>query len=86
MHYHRPPFTFAEARLQAAAAIKELLYTQADLQGTPPPYLSRDYMEAESCWIFFRHERIHVSPASGPANSRHCRQQKGEVRLVARLP
>lgn len=63
------PFTFAEARLQAAAAIKKLLYTQADLQGTPPPYLSRDYMEAESCWIFFRHERIHVSPASGPANS-----------------
>ena len=77
------PFTFAEARLQAAAAIKELLYTQADLQGTPPPYLSRDYMEAESCWIFFRHERIHVSPASGPANSAIAVSKKGEVRLVA---
>ena len=77
------PFTFAEARLQAAAAIKELLYTQADLQGTPPPYLSRDYMEAESCWIFFRHERIHIAPTSAPANSAIAISKKGEARLVA---
>jgi len=40
-------------------------------------------MEAESCWIFFRHERIHVSPASGPANSAIAVSKKGEVRLVA---
>ena len=77
------PFTFAEARLQAAAAIKELLYTQADLQGTPPPYLSRDYMEAEGCWIFFCHERIHIAPASDPANRAIVISKKGEARLVA---
>ena len=77
------PFTFAEARLQAAAAIKELLYTRPELQDTPPPYLSRDYMEAEGCWIFFRHERIHVVSASDPANRAIVISKKGEARLVA---
>jgi 30S ribosomal protein S13 len=78
-----PVLTYAEARERAAAAIKELLFTWADLQDTPPPYLSRDYMEAEGCWIFFRHERIHVSPESGPANSAIAVSKKGEVRFIA---
>ena len=80
-----PPssFTFAEARAQAAAAIKELLFTRPELQDTPPPYLSRDYMEAEGCWIFFRHERIHVASASDPANRAIVISKKGEARLVA---
>ena len=77
------PFTFAEARAQAAAAIKELLFTRPELQDMPPPYLSRDYMEAEGCWIFFRHERIHVAPASDPANRAIVISKKGEARLVA---
>ena len=77
------PFTFAEARAQAAAAIKELLFTRPELQDTPPPYLSRDYMEAEGCWIFFRHERIHVASASDPANRAIVISKKGEARLVA---
>ena len=77
------PFTFAEARAQAAAAIKELLFTRPELQDTPPPYLSRDYMEAEGCWIFFRHERIHIASASDPANRAIVISKKGEARLVA---
>lgn len=77
------PFTFAEARAQAAAAIKELLFTRPELQDTPPPDLSRDYMEAEGCWIFFRHERIHVASASDPANRAIVISKKGEARLVA---
>ena len=77
------PFTFAEARAQASAAIKELLFTRPELQDTPPPYLSRDYMEAEGCWIFFRHERIHVASASDPANRAIVISKKGEARLVA---
>ena len=77
------PFTFAEARAQASAAIKELLFTRPELQDTPPPYLSRDYMEAEGCWIFFRHERIHIASASDPANRAIVISKKGEARLVA---
>jgi len=66
-------------------ALREALATKTlpELQDMPPPYLSRDYMEAEGCWIFFRHERIHVAPASDPANRAIVISKKGEARLVA---
>lgn len=78
-----PVLTLAEARERAAASIKNLLITWANLEGILPPYLSTYYMEAEGCWIFFRHESIHITPESGPAYSAIAVSKKGEVRAIA---